>query len=390
VPGWGNFILKGIDYDRSETLRTLRHIFRSLWVYYAIMNNRFEVEIKSENLSLLKNTLNKIFQYNSEIFPLLLLFHDIGRPFNKEWHTFESSNIIKQNRLLTKFRLSLEQQLILYGTIKYHLLPGTIYTGESSYYGAISIFNDKDLQILWQSTGDISIFFHILNAFTLVDIWGYDYSKIYDHYFRNYDKIRLNLSDIFNKTKSFKFEERSFALFNALSNLDKNNLKWRISCALRIFQFIETSPDLTIDLYFSKVDEALAQIGIDWNIFAKSLEDKHTVIQFKYGLPLVMLLASGSFKREPINHDDKIDPKLFYFWQTCCEKVSFHLKETFLKDNKIPRAWNFIFGLPRGWFFKEEYMNYIRSEQFLKDLTKIPSKYDPNFDSYFVNFKLDI
>jgi len=390
VPGWGDFILKGIDYDRSETLRTVRHIFRSLWVYYAMMNNKFEVDIKSENLSLLKNTLNKIYDYNSEVFPLLLLFHDIGRPFNKEWHTFESASIIKQNRLLTKFQLSLKQQLILYGAIKYHLLPGTIYTGESSYYGAISIFNDKDLQILWQSTEDISIFFHILNAFTLVDIWGYDYSKIYDHYFKNYDKIRLNLSDIFNKTKLFEFEERSFALFNALSNLDKNNLKWRISCALRIFQFVEISPDLTIELYFSKVDEALAQIGINWDIFAKSLEDKHTVIQFKYGLPLVMLLASGSFKREPINHEDKIDPKLFHFWQNCCEKVSFRLSETSLKDINIPRAWNFIFGLPRGWFFKEEYMNYIKSEQFLKDLRKTPSKYDPNFDSYFVNFKLDI
>jgi hypothetical protein len=390
VPGWGDFILKGIDYDRPETLRTVRHIFRSLWVYYAIMNNKFEVDIKSENFSLLKNTLNKIYQYNSEIFPLILLFHDIGRPFNKEWHTFESANMIKQNDLLSKFQLSLKQQLILYGTIKYHLLPGTIYTGESSYYGAISIFNDKDLRMLWQSTEDISIFFHILNAFTLVDIWGYDYSKIYDHYFRNYDKIRLNLSDIFNKTKSFECEERSFALFNALSNLDKNNLKWRISCALRIFQFIETSPDLMKGLYFSKVDEALAQIGINWNMFTKSLEDKHTIIQFKYGLPLVMLLASGSFKREPINHEDKIDPKLFYFWQNCCKKVSFYLKETSKKVSKIPRVWNFIFGLPRDWFFKKEYMNYIRSEQFLKDLRKIPSKYDPNFNSYFVNFKLDI
>jgi len=384
VPGWGDFILKGIDYDRSETLRTVRHIFRSLWVYYAMMNNKFEVDIKSENLSLLKNTLNKIYQYNSEIFPLLLLFHDIGRPFNKEWHTFESANIIKHNNLLSKFQLSLKQQLILYGAIKYHLLPGTIYTGESSYYGAISVFNDKDLEILWESTEDISIFFHILNAFTLVDIWGYDYSKIYDHYFRYYDKIRLNISEIFNKTKSFKFEERNFALFYALSNLDKNNLKWRVSCALRIFQFIKTSPDLTIDLYYSKVDEALAEIGINWITFAKSLEDKHTVIQFKYSLPLVMLLASGSFKREPINNEDKIDPKLFYFWQNCCEKVSF------LKNNKIPRAWNFIFGLPIGWFFKKEYMNYVRSEQFLNDLRKIPAKYDPNFDSYFVNFKLDI
>ncbi|MFX1590363.1 MAG: hypothetical protein ACFFC1_19695, partial [Promethearchaeota archaeon] len=278
MPGWGNFILRGIDYDRSETLRTVRHIFRSLWVYYAIMNNRFEVEIKSENLSLLKNTLNKIFQYNSEIFPLLLLFHDIGRPFNKEWHTFESANIIKQNRLLTKFQLSIEQQLILYGTIKYHLLPGTIYTGESSYYGAISIYNDKDLQILWQSTEYILIFFQILNVFTLIDIWGYDYSKIYDHYFRNYDKIRLNLSDIFNKAKSLEVKERSFALFDALSNLDKKNLKWRVSCALRIFQFLETSPDLIVNSYYSKIDEALAEIGINWNIFAKSLEKKHTVI----------------------------------------------------------------------------------------------------------------
>ncbi|MFW9947250.1 MAG: hypothetical protein ACFFDX_10530, partial [Candidatus Odinarchaeota archaeon] len=258
-----------------------------------------------------------------------------------------------------------------------------------SYYGAISIFNDKDLHTLWQSTKDISIFFLILNAFTLVDIWGYDYSKIYDHYFRNYDKIRLNLSDIFDKTKSLEFKERSFALFDAFSNLDTNNLKWRISCALRIFQFIDTSPDLMIDLYYSKVDEALAEIGLNWNTFAKSLEKKHTVIQFKYGLPLVMLLASGSFKREPIKNKDKIDPKLFYFWQNCCEKVSLHLKETSKEETIIPQVWNFIFELPRGWFFKKEYINYIRSEEFLKNLRKIPYKYEPNFNSYFVKFKLD-
>jgi len=350
------------------------------------MNEKLNLEIKKENLAILKNNLVEIFYYNKNIFPLLLLFHDIGRPFNKEWHTFESANLINQKNLFPKLDLNLKQQKVLYGTIKYHLLPGTIFTGESSYYGAISIFNDQDLHELWSSQEDIYIFFQILSAFTIIDILGYDYSRIFDHYFDNYEKIRQDLSGIFIKTRNFTMNNRRFAIFKALSNLDIQNLKWRISCALRIFQFVYTNSKLTKELYYSKIEDALRGICNSWEDFNKSLQNKHSVIQFKYALPLLMVLASASFKREPIKIEDKVDPKLFHFWQICCEKVSIYQKMDQRKERKIPKLWNFVFELPQGWFYKKEYTNFLRSEKFFKYLKTITPTYDSKFDNYFLNF----
>ena len=57
LPEWGLLIKKGLNNYRSETLRTLRHIFRSLWVYYAFINERINLSVKKENLLLLKDIL---------------------------------------------------------------------------------------------------------------------------------------------------------------------------------------------------------------------------------------------------------------------------------------------------------------------------------------------
>lgn len=390
LPEWGHLIKKGLEYNQTETLRTLRHIFRSLWIYYAVINEKLRLEIKSKNLNLLKNTLIEIEQYNKNLFPLLLLFHDIGRPFNREWHSFKSAELIKQIKLSSKLQLNLKQQSVLYGTIKYHLLPGTIFTGESSYYGAISIFNDHELENLWQVEGDNLIFFQILTAFTIIDILGYDYAKIFDHYFDHYESIRQNLTEIVNKTKSLRIDEQKFALFNALSNLDKKNFKWRLSCALRIFQFVNTKPELTEKLYYTIIEDGLRDSGANWENFIQSLQDKHTFIQFKYALPVLMVLALFSFKRDPIKNNEKVDSKLFQFWQTCCDKVFYYCNKTHRKNNTIPKLWNFTFKLPQGWFYKKKYVDYIRSEKFILSLKNITPKYDMNFDNYFVNFSLNL
>ncbi|MFX1496168.1 MAG: hypothetical protein ACFFBH_01445 [Promethearchaeota archaeon] len=390
LPEWGYLIKNGLEYNQTETLRTLRHIFRSLWIYYAALNENLRLEVKSKNLDLLKNTLIEIVQYDKNIFPLLLLFHDIGRPFNRVWHNFESADLIKQIKLYSKLQLNLKQQSVLYGTIKYHLLPGTIFTGESSYYGASSIFTDLDLENLWQVKEDNHIFFQILTAFTIIDILGYDYAKIFNHYFDNYESIRQNLTEIADKTKSLPLEERKITLFNALSNLDKKNFKWRLSCALRIFQFVNTKPKLTKQLYYTIMEDGLKDSGTNWENFTKSLQDKHTFIQFKYALPVLMILASFSFKRDPIKNNEKVDTKLFQFWQTCCDKVLYSPNKIHRKENSIPKLWNFTFKLPQGWFYKKEYIDYLRSEKFIIALKNITPKYDMKFDNYFINFSLNI
>ena len=106
LPEWSNIIYNGLKYDETETFRTIRHIFRSLWTFYAIMNGNFESNVKKENINSLQKDLEKVSRFQSDFFPLLLIYHDIGRPFNREWHTFESAKIVQQGKMFQSFNLS--------------------------------------------------------------------------------------------------------------------------------------------------------------------------------------------------------------------------------------------------------------------------------------------
>jgi len=389
LPEWANIIYKGLNYDETETYRTIRHIFRSLWSYFAIMNEKFESNVKKENIKSLRKDLEKVFQFQTDFFPLLLLYHDIGRPFNREWHTFESAKIIKQKMMYQSFHLSPIQEVILTGVIRNHLLPGTIFTGESSYFGAVSLYNDQSLQDVWLSYENIDILFHTLMVFTIIDIWGYDYSKIYDHYFSHYLQIRDNLIRVFANISSIEEEEHQINLYQEFSKIDKPNLKWRVACALRIFQFVNTQSYLTEEFYYTKIDEGLSDKNQNWKEFSSSLGNEHSLIQFKYALPIMMVLASRNFVRKPFNSEEKIDPRIFDFWQTCTNIV--HVKSSdknpILNTKNYPILWNFIFNLHRGWFFQSKQVKYVLSDKFLNNITKTSIEFNTEMDSNIVNIK---
>ncbi|MFX1259833.1 MAG: hypothetical protein ACFFAN_18435 [Promethearchaeota archaeon] len=390
IPEWVTLLNKSLNYDKTETYRTLRHIFRSLWVYFGIINENFKPRIKKKNINSLKRNLEKIFRFNQDFFPLLLLYHDIGRPLNREWHNFESAKIIKQNKSFRNYSLSYIQNLILYGVIKHHLLLGTIFTGESSYYGAVSLFNDENLFDIWSSSENIDVFFRVLMAFTIVDIWGYDYSKIYDHYFLYYDQIRENLTRVFIKIKSLDIQERPISLCREFAGIDKNFLKWRIACALRIFQFVNTRPYLTREFYFTKIDKSLNSMGQNWKLFVDSLGANHSATQFKYSLPIMMVLASGAFKRKPLDFKERIQPEIFKFWQiTTHIKCSFNKKFQSLYKNFSPLK-NIVFKLPYRWFLKPNYLKLVLSDSFFKILKQSSPKFVPKIGSYQINVNLVI
>ena len=387
LPEWSDIIYKGLNYDETETYRTIRHIFRSLWSYYAIMNGNFESNVKKENIKSLQKGLEKVFRFQSDYFPLLLLYHDIGRPFNREWHTLESAEIVQQRKMFQSFHLSPIQEVILTGVIRHHLLPGTIFTGESSYFGAISLYNDESLQDVWLSYENIDILFHTLMVFTIIDIWGYDYSKIYDHYFSHYIQIRDNLIRVFANIDSIEEEEHQINLYQEFSKIDKPNLKWRVACALRIFQFVNTQSYLKEEFYFAKIDEGLSDKNQNWKEFSSSLGNEHSLIQFKYALPIMMVLASGNFVRKPFDSEEKIFPGIFDFWQTCTNIVKSSDKNPILNTKNYPILWNFIFNLPRGWFFQSKQVKYVLSDKFLNNITKTSIEFNTEMDSYMVNIK---
>jgi len=64
------------------------------------------------HLTFLQNLLN-LYDFHPDFFPLLLLFHDIGRPFNREWHTYESAEMIKDPSFFSDINLTETQLTIL-------------------------------------------------------------------------------------------------------------------------------------------------------------------------------------------------------------------------------------------------------------------------------------
>jgi hypothetical protein len=388
MPKWGDILYEGRNYDEIETFRTIRHIFRSLWVYFAILDDRFNTNVEIYNIKSLKKFLENIYDFQTDFFLIILLYHDIGRPFNRVWHTYESAKIIKEKNLLNDFSLSIMQKKILYGVIKYHLLLGTIFTGESSYTGAISLYNDNFLEEVWNNKESISYFFNTLTAFTVIDIWGYDYSKIYNHYFSFYTRICNNLTKIFIRSIPFQGKDRLAKLYKGLSKIDVENIKWRLACSFRIFQFVNIRPYLTEKYFYSKIDEALNSIGINWELFQNRLGKNHNKIQFKYTLPIMMVLASGNFKREPLSGNETVLPNIFNFWLSCAQIVNNFYQSSNLSQISNHNVWNFIFNLPLRWFFKSYYRKYILSDLFLKKINQSIPTYNNEIQSYLVNIKL--
>ena len=390
IPCWSELLHQGLKEEKAETLRTIRHVFRSLWVYFSILNDNFDSNIEKHEINLIKANLKSIHSYNPDFFPLILLYHDIGRPFDKEWHAHESARLILKNGLFERFELTTIQKKILMGVIKNHLLPGTIFTGESNYCGALSLFHDGDLNEIWETKEHTYQFFNSLMLFTIIDIWGYDYSKIFNHYFVYYRKIRDTLIDIFHEVSSLSLDPntRYQQAYKRLREVDRLNFKWRVACALRIFQFVDTRPDQSVESYYIKIEQSLAEINKTWEEFATQLSPEHFLIQFKYALPIMMVLASETFFRKPMAPDATIKPELFDFWDVCIHTI----KSLRLSMNKLSNdsdvLWNFIFELPWGWFLQKKYLKLVRSKQFLEQIRNCQPSFNAELNSYIIHVNL--
>ncbi|TXT63434.1 MAG: hypothetical protein BAJALOKI3v1_370014 [Promethearchaeota archaeon] len=384
-PGWGKIMKEGFNRDKAEATRTIKHIFKTVKVYFQIMKNVYKSNVHKSNLNLVKSQLTEIHQSNPLLFPLILLLHDIARPFNRTWHPLESKKIIQRFSLLQKFNLSELEKRIILVVIEQHLLIGTIFTGEASYLGGISLWNSLENLGKFLSEKVVDVIFKCLKAFTVIDIWGYDYSTIYDHYFDYYSQICRTLSETFKETYHTKRDLRMTYLNGKLSEIDRNNLKWRIACSLRIFQFINTKKNLTSQFYYSKVEEGLRNLNMKWEEFERKLGKVHPRIQFKYSLSIMMILAMETFQRTSIDNNFHISPDIFRFWIECCGKVQNNIND--FKQLKSPLFY-FVFDLPRTWFFEEKYLKKIKSVKFTQRIRQNEILYNNDIFGYLIHIKL--
>ena len=356
-PNLEDFFQEGRDKDNDEFQRTIRHIFRLFKIFFLIKSEEFSHDTLSPGSSnLIREKLLKIHSQNELIIPIILIYHDIGRLDNKKEHPYYSYLLISSRNMLEPFKLSDNEKLLINKVIQYHLLFATIYTGESTFYGIYSLLNDPEFNKLLTNKELVSKFIDLLEIFTYIDILGYSYARIYNHYINYYNEINIKLKNILNLWPN-KEETLGKAKEYSLEWIE-----WRIAGALRIFQFVNTEPYLTKEFYF-KIIKNSANLdikgfndGFEWDAIKENYLVNTTKIQVKYGLAILMLLAFGKFFRGPLRENEKISNNLITFWVLLSKEITIRS----FKENY--HLWNVHFmGLPNWWKwdrkFKKE-LNY--------------------------------
>jgi len=371
------------EKNRDEIQRTIRHIFRSYKIFYLIKSgDLYHETLSQESLNIIREKLLLQHSQNQLIIPILLMYHDIGRYIDNKKHPYHSYHLISSMRLLESFELSDIEKLLIRKIINYHLLIATIYTGESTFYGIYSLFNDPELMKLLSYENIINKFIDILEVFTYVDILGYYYTKIFDHYIKYYDEISSKLKIILKN-----WPDKELAL-NKAKEYSLEWLEWRLAGALRIFQFVETKPYLTKEFYYNKLKESIKNTGnklvndLNWD----SIKDQYLIysyrIQMRYSLALLMILAFGSFQRMGLKINTGVSYKLILFWTLLSKEVKSRSK------NHNNSLWNiYLEGMPHWSKIDKSFIEMLNDEAI--ETLIYSSKHEYNEDKEEFNLYLD-
>lgn len=339
-PNLNSIFQDGREMDDEEFNRTIKHIFRVFKIFFLMKEESvFHDTLSPDSLKKISAKIRSQNIQNEYIIPLILMYHDIGRFSDKKNHPHQSYLVISKNKLLDQFELLEIEKLLISKIIQYHLLFATIYTGESTFFGVYSLLNDNEFIKLISHEKYREMFVDLLEFFTYIDILGYSYAKIYDHYLKYFDEINYKLKFLLQL-----WPNRETALKKALE-FSYDWIEWRIAGALRIFQFVETKPYLTREFYFDKLKESINESNNktieDWETIKKKYLTHSCKVQIKYGLAFLMILAFGDFYRSRMTKDKTISYKLILFWILISKKIADKAK---VGNNYI---WNvYIEGFP--------------------------------------------
>jgi hypothetical protein len=377
-PNLKGIFQEGENNDNDEFLRTIRHVIRAFKVFFLLKNGNFMHDSLSQNsLNTLRDKLKRIEEINEKFLPLIFMYHDIGRFFDKKDHPYQSHVVILNKELLDSFDLLDVEKLIIDKIIQYHLLFASIYTGEATYFGVYSILIDSEFVKLLSSEKYRELFVDLLEIFTYIDILGYSYAKIFDHYIKYFNEINRNLKQILKS-----WPDKNKALKKA-TDISQDWIEWRISGAMRIFQFVETKSYLTREFYFNKLRESVIEIknemieGLEWEIIKKNYLTPSSQIQIKYGLGVLMILAFGNFFRSRMKKDSTISNKLAIFWILLSKEIGVRSKGDDLS------LWNVYFiNLPNLLKIGKEFANKIDIKTIEIIITNSTQEFDERRKEY--------
>ncbi|MFW9971252.1 MAG: hypothetical protein ACFFDF_13750 [Candidatus Odinarchaeota archaeon] len=362
------------EKNRDELQRTITHIFRSYKIFFLMNSGEFSHETLSQDAI---NTIQGkvLYQHskNQQIIPLILMYHDIGRYIDNKNHPYQSYNLLSEMDLLKPFGLSYIEELLIKKIIHYHLLIATIYTGESTFYGIYSLFMDPEFIELLLFENIIDRFLDLLEVFTFIDILGYPYTKIFNHYIKYYEKISSQLKEIL-----YLWPKKELALKKA-KDYSLEWIEWRVAGALRIFQFVETKPFLTEEFYYNKLKESIREGGnqlfnnLQWdNIKNKYLTYSYK-IQMRYSLALLMILAFRSFQRMGLKINTGISYKLILFWVLLSKEVKLRSR------NNTKSLWNvYLEGMPHWSKIDQSFIEKLTEDKIKNMIHEATHEFDEN------------
>ncbi len=371
------------ERNKDELQRTIRHVFRSYKIFFLIVSGEFSHgTLSQESITKIREKVLNQHTINQLILPIVLMYHDIGRYIDNKKHPYHSYHLISTLDLLKPFELSDIEKLLIRKIIHYHLLIATIYTGESTYYGISSLLNDPEFNKLLKYENAIDRFIDLLEVFTYIDILGYYYTNIFDHYIKYYDEINSKLKLILNI-----WPNKELALKKA-KEYSQEWLEWRLAGALRIFQFVETKPFLTKEFYYNKLRDSIKKSDnnllrdLNWD----SIIDQYLIhsykIQMRYSLALLMILAFGSLQRMGLKINTGISYKLILFWMLLSKVVQSRSKD---KDKSI---WNvFLEGMPHWSKIDKSFIKTLNDEMIESLIRNSKDEYNQKKEEY--NLYLD-
>ena len=375
----------GMSKDKEEFIRTIRHTFRVFKVYYLLKNGDFKHDsLSPDSLESLREKIENINDVNNKLLPLIFMYHDIGRFFDKKDHPYQSHLEVSNKKLLENFDLLDVERLLVDKIIQYHLLFASIYTGEATYFGTSSLLYDSELVKLVSSKKYCDLFVDIFEIFTYIDILGYSYAQIFDHYIKYFKEINQNLKLILNL-----LPDKKKAMEKALE-ISQRWIEWRIAGAMRIFQFVETKPYLTREFYFEKLKASVSESkfeqieGLEWDAIKKEYLISSPQVQIKYGLGFLMILAFGNLFRSRIKKDRNISEKLVIFWILLSKEIRTRSK------GDVFSLWNVYFiNLPNLWNFDEEFASKLDIETIERIIRNSKQEFDEkrNENSLLLDFK---
>jgi hypothetical protein len=306
---------QGKEEDPAEFGRTTAHTFHTLAVLNRISSQSFfESGLNQHELQTVYALADSITARSPLIMPLILWLHDIGKMQDKRHHTEKSAELVSTMGLLNGWGITPAWVLLITKVIQYHLLVGTLYSGEISYLSFRAIIEDAEFIPILAESKLRDLFIDALILFTMIDIWGYPYNSqaITAAMIRNYLNIAQELRFVLEKG------EDKEETYERLINIAQQSADWRLACYLRAFSHLGTKPYLTPEFYQEKLIQG-AEVFLGktlspatWVAFREEYLDKFYQIQFKYALGLLCLLSFETLEnfRQGCTAETQVNPNL--------------------------------------------------------------------------------